>query len=180
MPSPYRNGTPHQRPAPLESAMAILFHGVMFLLAAALARAWPQPLRVGSVAPDLVLVLVACIGITRGRVAGYAAGLVGGLLTASTTQGPFGTILLSHMAVGFLAGQARGRVFVEHILAAPVVAVLATLLAGVIQLAVAPPPAFGPWLGQLAVGLLYNALISPISYTYARAVSQRWPARAEA
>jgi len=160
--------------------MPILSHCVMFLLAAALERAWPQPLRVASVAPDLVLVLVACIGITRGPVAGYAAGLAGGLFSAASTQGPFGTILLSHMVVGFLAGQARGRVFVDHILAAPVVAVLATLLAALIQLVVAPPPAFVPWLGQLAIGLLYNAVISPVSYTYVRAVNQRWPARAEA
>ena len=160
--------------------MLILSHLVMFLLAAATQRAWPEVLRVGTMAPDLVLVLVACIGITRGPVAGYAAGLLGGLLSATTSQGPFGTILLSHMAVGFLAGQARGKVFVDHILAAPIVAALATCLAAVIQLVVDPPPAFLPWVGQLGIAILYNALISPLSYVYARAVSQRWPARAEA
>ncbi len=160
--------------------MLILSHLVTFVLAAAVQRAWPDTLRVGTMGPDLVLVLVACIGITRGPVAGYAAGLLGGLLAATTNQGPFGTILVSHMAVGFLAGHAKGRVFVDHILAAPIVAALATLLAAVVQLVVTPPPVFLPWAGHLGIAVLYNALISPIWYLYARAVNLRWPVRAEA
>jgi rod shape-determining protein MreD len=151
-------------------------HVVAIIFVAALQRAWPEPLRLGVVGPDLVLVLVACIGITRGPVAGCAAGLLGGFLAgASMGEGPYGSVLLSHMAVGFLAGEARGRLFVDHVLVAPVVALLATVLAAFIQFAVSPPSQFTPWLGESAVGALYSMFISPMSYLFARAVNLRWP-----
>ena len=81
--------------------------------------------------------------------------------------------------VGFVAGQARGRLFVDHLLAAPVVALLATLLAAFVQLVLSPPPDFLPWLKELGLALVYNAAISPLSYLYARAVHLRWPPHAE-
>jgi hypothetical protein len=114
-------------------------------------------------------------------VAGCAAGLFGGFLVAAVGgQGAFGAVLLSHMAVGLLAGQARGRLFVDHIIAAPVVALMATLVAGFAQFVVSPPAHFAPWLGELALGVLYNMLISPMSYLYARSVNLRWPRPTEA
>ncbi len=159
----------------------VIAHAVAIILSAALQRAWPQPLRVGAAGPDLVLVLVACIGITRGAVAGCASGLLGGFLAAAGAgEGAYGSLIASHMVVGFLAGQARGRLFVDHIIAAPVVAVLATVVAAFIQLVGSPPSEFTPWLAESAVGALYNVLISPVSYVYARAVNLRWPSSDEA
>jgi rod shape-determining protein MreD len=159
--------------------LSVLAYVVALVAAAALERAWPQPLRIGNVAPDLVLVLVACIGITRGRVAGYAAGLFGGFLLGAIGEGGFGVLLISLLAVGFLAGHARGRVFADHILVAPVAAVLATILACLIRLGVNPPPHFVPWLWEVVRFMLYNAVVSPLAYAYARAVARRWPPRAE-
>jgi cell shape-determining protein MreD len=157
----------------------VLAHVVALVAAAALERAWPQPLRLSNVAPDLVLVLVACIGITRGRVAGYAAGLFGAFLLGAIGEGNFAVLLIGLLAVGFLAGHARGRVFADHVVVAPVVAVLATFLACLIRLAVNPPPHFVPWLWEVARLVLYNAVVSPFAYVYARAVARRWPPRAE-
>ena len=117
----------------------VLAHIAVLVAGAALERAWPQALRIGNVAPDVVLVMVACIGITRGRIAGYAAGLLGGFLLGAAGEGSFAAVMIGLMAVGFLAGQVRGRVFADHILVAPVVALLATLLASAIHLVVSPP-----------------------------------------
>ena len=151
-------------------------HAVAIILAAALQRAWPAPLRVADVGPDLALVLVACIGITRGPVAGCAAGLLGGFLVAAATgTGAYGAVLVSHMAVGFLTG-----LFVDHVIAALVVVLLATVLGAFIHLVVSPPSQFMPWLAGAAIGVVYNTLISPMAYLYARAVNLRWPKSTEA
>ncbi|MBM3472720.1 MAG: hypothetical protein FJX75_05540 [Armatimonadetes bacterium] len=158
----------------------VIAHIAALVLGAALERAWPQALRIGNVGPDVVLVIVACIGITRGRLAGYAAGLLGGFLLGAAGEGSFAAALIGLMAVGFLAGQVRGRVFADHILVAPVVAILATLLASLIHLVVSPPSHFLPWLGEVARLMLYNAVVSPVAYVYARALARRWPQRAEA
>lgn len=157
----------------------VLANAIALIAAAALERAWPQALRVGDVAPDLVLVLVACIGITRGRVAGYTAGLFGGFLLGAAGEGSYVALIVGLMAVGLLAGHVRGPVFADHILVAPVVALLATLLASTVQLIVSPPSHFLPWLGDVGRLMLYNAVVSPVAYVYARAVARRWPQRAE-
>lgn len=156
-------------------------HAVAIILAAALQRVWPAPLRVAGVGPDFALILVACIGITRGPVAGCAAGLLAGFLVAAATgTGAYGAVLVSHMAVGFLTGQARGRLFVDHVVAALVVVLLATVLGAFIHLVVSPPSQFMPWLAGAAIGAVYNTLISPMAYLYARAVNLRWPKSTEA
>jgi len=157
----------------------VLAHVVALIAGAALERAWPQSLRIGNVGPDIVLVLVACAGITRGRVAGYAAGLFGGFLLGAAGEGRFAALLISLMVVGFLTGQVRGTVFADHILVAPVVVVLATLVASLIQMVLSPPSSFLPWLGEVGRLMLYNAVISPVAYVYARALARRWPRRAE-
>ena len=158
----------------------VLAHIAALVAGAALERAWPQALRIGNVAPDVVLVMVACIGITRGRIAGYAAGLLGGFLLGAAGEGSFAAVMIGLMAVGFLAGQVRGRVFADHILVAPVVALLATLLASAIHLVVSPPSHFLPWLGEVGRLMLYNAVVSPLAYICARALARRWPQRVEA
>jgi len=158
----------------------VLAHAVALLAGAALERAWPAGLRIGNVGPDVVLVLVACAGITRGRVAGYAAGLFGGFLLGAAGDGNYTAVVIGLMAVGFLAGQVRGTVFADHILVAPVVAVLATLVASAITLVVSPPSQFLPWLGEVGRLMLYNAVVSPPAYVLARALARRWPRRAEA
>jgi cell shape-determining protein MreD len=156
-------------------------HALAIVIAAALQRAWPEPLRVGVVSPNLVLVLVACIGITRGPVAGCASGLFGGFLAGAVGgDGAYGSLIISHMVVGFLAGQARGRLFVDHMIAAPVVALLATVLGTLIQFVGSPPSQFSPWIGESGIEALYNILVSPLAYLYARAVNLRWPLNTEA
>jgi len=160
--------------------MLIFLHIVALVLCAALERAWPPGIRFGTIAPALPLVLVACIGITRGPVAGCAAGLLGGLLVASAPGGSFGVIIAGHMAVGLVAGKCRGRVFADHILVAPVVAVLATLAAELIELVVSPPSHFFPWLGELGLAMLYNALVSAPLYLFAQFINRRWPHREDA
>jgi len=157
----------------------LLAHVVALLAAAALERAWPQPLRFGDAAPNLVLVLVACAGITHGRVTGYATGLVGGLFVGAAGDRSFAGALISLMAVGLLAGHIRGRVFADHVMAAPVLAVLATVVSSLLYFVISPPPSFIPWVKEVGRLMLYNAVVSPPLYLYARALARRWPPRTE-
>ena len=157
----------------------VVAHIAALIAGAALERAWPQALRIGNVGPELVLVMVACAGITRGRVAGYAAGLLGGFLLGAAGEGSYVALIVGLMAVGFLAGHVRGNVFADHVLVAPVVALLATLLASLVHLVLSPPSHFLPWLGEVGRLMLYNAVVSPLAYVYARALARRWPQRAD-
>jgi hypothetical protein len=160
--------------------MYILAHVVALIAGTALSRAWPAALRVGGVGPDLVLVLVTCVGITRGRLAGYAAGVAGGFLMGAAGHGEFLPVMVSLMVIGLLSGLARGRIFSDHILVAPLVAVLGTLLAALVHFVVSPPSGFVPWIAELARLAVYNAVLSPIAYVYCTAVGRRWPQRSEA
>jgi len=160
--------------------MLILAHAVALLGAVAFERAWPAALRWGGVAPSFALILIACIGITRGPLAGCAAGLFGGFLAATVGEAGFGATLMSHMVIGFACGQARGRVFADHVLVAPVIATLVVILAAFIELVISPSSHFLPWLAGLGRSIVFTAVGSPIAYLYARAVSRRWPQRTEA
>lgn len=159
--------------------LCLLAHVAGLVAVAALERAWPQQLRISDVAPALVLVFVACTGIMRGRVAGYAAGLLGGLLVGATGGRSFAAGLIGLMIVGLMAGHIRGRVFAEHVVVAPVLAILATLVAALVQLMLSPASHFIPWVAEQGWLMLYNALVSAPVYLYVRALARRWPPRVQ-
>jgi rod shape-determining protein MreD len=81
-------------------------------------------------APDLLLVVVVCLGLLRGSIPGAVLGFTGGVIVDVVTLGTLGVTSLVLTLAGFWAGRygettGRGRRF------APVIAVGAiTLLAG--------------------------------------------------
>jgi len=86
-------------------------------------------LQVGGGAPDLLLVVVVCLGLLRGSVPGALFGFLGGLLVDVVTLGTLGITSLVLTLAGFWSGRyaettGRGRF-------APVIATGAiTVLAG--------------------------------------------------
>lgn len=157
-----------------------LWYAGAIVVLAAVQRAWPDLLRLHGLAPDLLVVLVCALGLFRGPLPGYGAGLGAGLLAAASERGPFGALLAGRMAVGLLAGLLRGRVFADRLLVAPVVAAVGVVLAHVIQFVLAPPSqGFGQWLQELGIQTLYSAACAPLVFWFARTINRRYPRRAD-
>ena len=157
-----------------------LWYAGAIVVLAAVQRAWPDLLRLHSLAPDLLVVMVCAIGLFRGPLSAYGAGLGAGLLAAAAERGPFGALLAGRMAVGLLAGLLRGRVFADRLLVAPVVAALAVLAADLAQLVLAPPSeGFAQWLREFVVRALYSAACAPLLFWFARTINRRYPGRAD-
>jgi rod shape-determining protein MreD len=82
----------------------------------------------GSVAVDLVLVVVVYVGLTSGPVAGLASGAIAGLIQDALSSGIIGIGGLAKTVVGFLAGIVGTQFIVAQPLPRFVVFAAATLL----------------------------------------------------
>lgn len=82
----------------------------------------------GSASPDLVLIVVVYIALTRGRVAGLVAGTAAGLVQDALSSGIVGIGGLSKTIVAYLAGMAGTQFIVTAPFPRFVVFVAATLL----------------------------------------------------
>src|SRR6266436_10357522 len=56
------------------------------------------------VVPDLMLVVVICIGLVRGPSSGATAGFVGGMLRDLLLDAPTGLSALAYVTVGYVVG----------------------------------------------------------------------------
>jgi rod shape-determining protein MreD len=82
----------------------------------------------GTVAVDLVLVVVVYVGLTSGPVAGLMTGTVAGLIQDALSSGVIGIGGLAKTVVGFLAGVVGTQFIVTHSLPRFVVFLAATAL----------------------------------------------------
>ena len=108
--------------------------GVILAIALALAL---QPtlarfLIRGTVAVDLVLVVVVYVGLTSGPVAGLLSGTAAGLVQDALSTGVIGIGGLAKTVIGFLAGFVGTRFIVAHPIPRFVVFVAATVLHAVV------------------------------------------------
>jgi len=113
------------------SAVAALRASALIFVAALLQAAIVSSLVLAGGAPDLLLVVVVCLGLLRGAVPGAIFGFAGGLVVDLLTLDTLGVTSLVLTLAGFWAGRygettGRGRRL------APLVAVgVITVLAGV-------------------------------------------------
>lgn len=113
------------------SAVAALRASALIFVAALLQTAIVSSLVLAGGAPDLLLVVVVCLGLLRGSVPGAIFGFAGGLVVDLLTLDTLGVTSLVLTLAGFCAGRygettGRGRRL------APLVAVgVITVLAGV-------------------------------------------------
>lgn len=90
-------------------------------------------IRVAGVKPDLVLILVVFNALLRGQLNGALWGFGAGLMEDVATGCCFGLNALVQMAVGYLAGMARTRLYVDSGVMVAVVTLLVSLFGGVVH-----------------------------------------------
>lgn len=109
----------------------------MMVLGGAVAQATLAPaLRIGGVAPDIPLIVVALLALHRGPEVGCLAGFAAGLLQDSAAGGLIGAQALTKAVVGFLLGSAGARFRVGQPLVQVPGLVLLSVVEGLLRFAV--------------------------------------------
>ncbi len=135
-----------------EFALAVIVVGWQF--------AWPAWLRLFQQPPDLAVILLVVVGLTRGPLEGCWTGLVTALMTASLSGTPVGGLFVSHMGAGTILGLLGGRIFPEHLPVAMAVTAVAVLVMGTVELLFLPPASFGPWLAAVLSQAVLSAVVA--------------------
>lgn len=103
--------------------MALLFLAVLILQ-----TTFGADLRLDGVAPDLMLLLAICAGLTGGPEAGAIGGFAAGLLAdLSLVTTPLGLSAMSWCLIGWAAGVLRANVLREGWLIRPAIGFVATV-----------------------------------------------------
>jgi rod shape-determining protein MreD len=153
--------------------------GLLLVVAIVVQTAVGNDLRVSGVAPDLMVLLTVCAGLTGGTESGAWVGFWAGLLDdLFLTSTPLGLSALTLCLVGAATGALRANLLPSSRLLAPVVAFVAT--AAAVALLVGAGDVLGQsqllgagrsWL--LEVGLVesgWSAVLAlPVSWVYRRA-----------
>ena len=101
---------------------------LLVTLALLIQTSWIHKLELFGVTPDIVLLLVAYIGITEGQISGTIYGFFSGLLLDFYDPQALGINSLANSVVGFGVGYTRVSVFAEDIRVQALVLFGATLL----------------------------------------------------
>lgn len=154
----------------------IAFAGALF--AVALAGSVMPYVKVLGVAPDLVLIFVACWAMVRGQREAMVIVPVAGVLRDLTTSDPVGTSVLALSPIVLLAAARDLRPMESEFLPALAVVAAASLAYAVISMSVLTVIGDGvPWgaaLLQVALpSMLVNALFAVIVYPTMRWLSPR-------
>jgi hypothetical protein len=148
---------------------------LLLLVCVAAQSTWAPWLRMHGQVPQLVLAAVLSIGLTTGSFGGVLAGFLGAYLLASVTGLPMGNLFVSYMALGFLAGAMRGRMFSDRILLAMIVVAVGVIVAAVIGLILAPPPSPQAWVSVIFARAIFSALLTIPLYSLMRYLSRYYP-----
>jgi len=81
--------------------------------------------------PDLLLVLLVCVGLQRGSIAGAAAGFAAGLLVDTATLGTLGVTSLLLTVAGYWAGRYGETTGRDRAYAVPLTVAVITILVAV-------------------------------------------------
>jgi rod shape-determining protein MreD len=137
----------------------VLRLGVLVLLAVVLQVTVMARLPLPGAAPDLVLVVVAVVGLTAGSRTGMLTGFAAGLLMDLSGDAELGRLALVHVVVGCLAGLLQ-----DDADSSPLVPALVT--GGLAAVAVLLYAAGGVLLSDPRVtgGALWRSLVSVVPY----------------
>ncbi|HWD08730.1 MAG TPA: rod shape-determining protein MreD [Actinomycetota bacterium] len=125
------------------------------------------------VVPDLLLVVVICVGLVEGPSAGAVAGFGGGLLRDFLLNAPTGLSALAYLSVGYAVGAIRPYVQSSSFLvpfAGVFLGSLAgnTLYIGLSLLLGVPSEPLVRVVEVLVLSAIYNTLLVPFVYPLAR------------
>ncbi len=125
--------------------------------------AWPTWLQWGGQPPDLAVVLLVTVGLTRGPLDGCWSGLITGLMVGTLGRIPLGGLFVSHMGAGMALGLLGRRIFPNRVLVAMVVTATAVVAMNVVELLFLPPPSLGPWVtGTVGQAILSGLMAAPL------------------
>ena len=160
-------------------ATARLRIAVLLFIAILIESALGSDMRVGGVAPDLMILLTICAGLTGGAEAGawvgFWAGLMADLFLTST---PLGLSALTYCLIGAGVGALRTAVIPERRLVVPLAAFVGTAAAVLLFVALGDMlgqtqllDAGRSWLIRVAViEACWSAVLSlPVAWVYGRA-----------
>jgi len=132
--------------------------------------AWPTWLRLFQQPPDLAVILLVVVGLTRGPLEGCWTGLVTALVVGSLGGTPLGGLFVSHMGAGTILGLLGGRIFPDYIPIAMLVAAAAAMLMNIVELLFLPPASLGPWLTTTVSQAVMTGLVAAPSIALLRPV----------
>lgn len=145
----------------------VLLAALVIWLAAVLQGRAAHALSIHGAQPDLPLVVLSCGAFLVGSESGALLGFWTGLLAASAFPATYGSLFLSRIAAGGVAGVFGRSLIRDNWIVPPVVVLATTLLAELIHVLMAPGlaiPHVRLWAGLLGGELLYNtALALPVS-----------------
>ena len=144
----------------------LLVAGLIWLAAIGQGRA-AHALSIRGAQPDFPLVVLACGSLTLGGARGALLGFWAGLLTAALLPMTYGSVFVSRIAAGAVAGGLGRSLIRDNLVVAPLVVVASTLLTEGLGALIAPGSAVHDvrhWLRLLGGEMVYNAILAvPIS-----------------
>lgn len=155
---------------------------IEFVLSAVLAGwhyAWPTWLRLAGQAPDLVVILLVSVGLTRGPLEGCWAGFSSGLMIGALGQTPLGGLFVSHIGAGTVLGLLGGRIFPNHIFVAMLVTATTVIAMNLVELLFIPPAHFLPWMTAIFVQAFVSSIVAAPLFALLRALFSYLPLPAE-
>jgi rod shape-determining protein MreD len=138
-------------------------------------------LAIGSVVPNLMLLVVVTIALTEGPNAGCVVGFFAGLLLDLLGAGPIGLWALVLCVVGYLAGQLEAQMFAHGWLLPVTVVLFASLSAevayGIVLSIVGVGDDIWATFGKTMLpGTLYNTVLAVLVYPWLARMLRREPA----
>lgn len=101
---------------------------LLVILALVVQSTFAEKLSIFGIKPDLILIVLAYIGIFRGQIEGTLLGFAAGFLQDVYSPGHFGVNALAKSLIGFGVGYGHGRVVTENFAAQALIIFSATLV----------------------------------------------------
>jgi rod shape-determining protein MreD len=148
---------------------------LLVFTAIVLQRTGVGQVTIDGVHPDLVMLMVAAIGVWRGREVGAVSGFFAGLVVDTFLTTPFGISALVYTVVGYLAGEIERRddepAFALKILTVGLASLAGEGLSAIVLYLLGLPDPMKPHLvvGVVIVGGV-NLVLAPLALGLARLV----------
>ncbi len=149
---------------------------VLSVILVAWQYAWPPWLRLSGQAPDLAVVLLVTVGLTRSPLEGCWSGLVTGLMVGSLGRLPLGGLFVSHIGGGTALGLLGGRIFPNYVPVAMLVTAIAVVAMSVVEMLFLPPPYFVRWVAETFSQAIISGLVAAPLFALLRALFSYLPA----
>lgn len=125
--------------------------------------------EIAGARPDIALLFTLYLANRNGPTVGESAGFLSGLTQDILSIAPLGFYALTNTVLGMIYGFTRGNVYLDAFLAPVVMVFVATILKGLMFLAIGgifgiSEPAGTVWSLQFLTEIAYNTLLAPLVF----------------